>query len=405
MLGNGALWAANRVLYRGSAKPDAKCVLVDRWGFIGDLLIIAPALAHLRSSLQAGAKIVLMAHSTTLPPETPRNSGAELLREWGLVDSVMYPTLQRRERTSRREGSFLFRLKTARTNMSNLQPDRIVIVPFTGNSPKTMLRELLRLWVLGAPVRPDAIYLHAMPPRLWNAQYDAGLIDHQAVTALRAVGVPRSEAASRRGPAIPVVARARERVLVELGQNVRGCMIAVGCSAKYPHRRWPPAQFRQVIEHISLRYAVKWAILGTRDDAPIAKKIQDGIQAETIDFCGWFDLAETAELMRISTLYLGNETGLAHMGAALGIPTVCVFSGIHRPGIWDPWSDHNITLRADVPCQGCESELRCPMGDMRCLTSISTGSAIAAVEKILREASCPRSLLNIAADPAQASAN
>ena len=347
-----------------------------------------------------------MAHLTTRPPEPHTNPGAELLREWGLVDSVMYPSLQRRGRTSRSgSGSFLSRLKTARASMADVQPDCIVIVPFTGSSPKQMLRELLRLWVLGAPVRPDDVCLHVMPGRLWNAQYDAGLIDHQAVTALRAVGVPRSEAASRRGPMIPVVPRARERVLVELGQNVRGCIIAVGCSAKYPHKRWPPALFRQVIEHISLRYSVKWVILGTRDDAPIAKEIQDGIQAKTIDFCGRLDLAETAELMRISTLYLGNDTGITHMGAALGIPTVCIASGIHRPGIWDPWSDKNITLRADVPCQGCTSELRCPMGDMRCLTFISTGSVIAAIEKILSEALCPRELLNITVDPVQTSAN
>lgn len=409
MLGNGALRVAIRILFRRFAKPDARCVLILRGGFIGDLLIIAPALAHLRASLRAGAKIVLMAQSTTKAPKAPMNPAAELLKEWGLVDSVICPTLRRPEKTSvHAPASFFTRLEAARAEMAGLQPDRIVIVPFTGNSPRLILRELLRLWVLGAPVRPDDVYLHAIHGRrLWNAQYEFGYIDHQAVTALRAVGVPRSEAMFRRGPVIPVIRRAHKDVLAVLRQNIAAndFIIAVGCSAKYPHRRWPPAQFRQVIEHISRRYSVKWVILGTLDDVSIAKEIQNGIQSETMNFCGRLDLAETSELIRMSTLYLGNETGLAHLGAALGIPTVCAYSGIHRPGIWDPWSDYNITLRADVSCQGCESEQRCPMGDMRCLTSISTDSVIAAIEKILSEAWCPRNLLNLALETMQTSAS
>jgi len=84
--------------------------------------------------------------------------------------------------------SLLSQLKQARASFTEGLPDRIFFVPYTGSNPKEILFGLLKLRILGAPVRPEGIYIHAMPGRFWNAQYDAGLVDHQAVTALRAVG-------------------------------------------------------------------------------------------------------------------------------------------------------------------------------------------------------------------------
>ena len=109
-------------------------------------------------------------------------------------------------------------------------------------------------------------------------------------------------------------------------------------------------------------------ILGAAADREIGEEIERTTNARTVNLCGRLRLTETAELIRISSLYLGNDTGLAHLGAASGIPTVALFSGIHPTGIWDPWSDCNVTLRANTACQPCGSERCCPTGDKRCLT-------------------------------------
>jgi ADP-heptose:LPS heptosyltransferase len=46
-------------------------------------------------------------------------------------------------------------------------------------------------------------------------------------------------------------------------------------------------------------------------------------------------LVETAALLERCTLFVGNDSGLSHLAAALGIPTVAVF-GPTDPSVWAP---------------------------------------------------------------------
>jgi ADP-heptose:LPS heptosyltransferase len=248
-----------------------------------------------------------------------------------------------------------------------------------------MLFQSIRLRLMGVTARPEGLHTHWIPARLQILHSKAGLISNQAEIALDAVGAPSTDAKRRRYPSIPVLPAARRGALAALAGAGERPLIVLGCSAKYWHKRWPIERYREVMDSIASQYDAAWIILGTTDDAELAAELERTTDAFTINLCGNLSLGETAEVARMSSLYLGNDTGLAHLCAALGIPTVTLFSGIHPPGMWEPWSDLNVTLRAEVPCQGCGSERSCPTGDKCCLTSITPDLAIDAVKRMLSQ--------------------
>jgi ADP-heptose:LPS heptosyltransferase len=64
-------------------------------------------------------------------------------------------------------------------------------------------------------------------------------------------------------------------------------------------------------------------------------------------------LSEIAQLMRDASLFLGNDSGPAHIAAAFGLPLVALF-GPSDPEIWAPWRTVGKVLKADGPIANIE---------------------------------------------------
>jgi len=56
-------------------------------------------------------------------------------------------------------------------------------------------------------------------------------------------------------------------------------------------------------------------------------------------------LSETKQLLSRASVFVGNDSGPAHMAAAFGIPVVTIF-GSSDPAIWGPWRTDSIVVTA-----------------------------------------------------------
>src|SRR5262249_59340099 len=85
-------------------------------------------------------------------------------------------------------------------------------------------------------------------------------------------------------------------------------------------------------------------------------------------------------LLAQASLLISNDTGAAHMAAALGLPTVVVF-GPTEHFATRPYSDQATIVRHPVECSPCM--LRdCPI-DHRCMTGVQVAQVKEAVERLL----------------------
>lgn len=104
------------------------------------------------------------------------------------------------------------------------------------------------------------------------------------------------------------------------------------------------------------------------DDAQIAAAICEGLPG-ALDLTNRFSLAESAAWLRDSQLMIGVDSGLAHLSAACGIPTLTVF-GPTRPRHSAPCGPSVATVRKeDLPCLECMT-WACPVEGHPCMNQL-----------------------------------
>ena len=111
-----------------------------------------------------------------------------------------------------------------------------------------------------------------------------------------------------------------------LASGIEGAYVVVHAGASTAQRRWPVESFRDVAASIARR-GLRIVLTGTTEDRERNGAIADGLPADTLDLAGRTTLDELAVVLRGSRLLVANDTGVAHLAAALDVPSVVVFTG------------------------------------------------------------------------------
>ena len=94
------------------------------------------------------------------------------------------------------------------------------------------------------------------------------------------------------------------------------------------YRKWSPEKFAKIVKWILENSQCKIFILGTKSDFEAGEIIRGNHRSAT-NSCGKMKLTESIQLVANSMLLIGNESGPAHIGAALGVPTIAISNGNH----------------------------------------------------------------------------
>jgi ADP-heptose:LPS heptosyltransferase len=92
-------------------------------------------------------------------------------------------------------------------------------------------------------------------------------------------------------------------------------------------KTWGAGGFLAVAQHLKQSGLQPVFIGGTTDDFSPFRAFR-GISGAP--------LSEIKSLIAGASLYVGNDSGPAHMAAALGVPAVVIFTA-SDPAIWGPW--------------------------------------------------------------------
>ena len=94
-------------------------------------------------------------------------------------------------------------------------------------------------------------------------------------------------------------------------------------------------------------------------------------------------LAQVARVLSRCRLYLGNDSGLTHLAAAVGEPDVLGLFGPTDPRIWAPLGPRVRTLSAPCPQAPCAAgrTITCP--EPHCLRALSPETVLAAAAPVL----------------------
>lgn len=143
-------------------------------------------------------------------------------------------------------------------------------------------------------------------------------------------------------------------------------LLAVHLGAGTAAKRWPPAHWQVLIGRF-LTDGWRVVIVGGPEDASAAEEIAP--HPELRDWTGRMSVPQTAAFLERADLFIGADSGPAHLAACAGIASVVLFSGTNRPGQWRPWSRRSLVLRHHVPCRPCHQKV-CPLAEHPCMAGL-----------------------------------
>ena len=152
-------------------------------------------------------------------------------------------------------------------------------------------------------------------------------------------------------------------------------------AAAFETKQWSVTNFARTAEYLKTKGFVTIAVAAQHESA-----ILDDLQARSkVPVCAFEDLTlpEITALASQASLFVGNDSGIAHIAAAVGTPSVVVFGSSNRDH-WRPWTDApNEIVFNEFPCQPCPGHECKEFGEPRCILSVNVESVTAAIDRVI----------------------
>lgn len=113
-----------------------------------------------------------------------------------------------------------------------------------------------------------------------------------------------------------------------------GRYVCIHPGASVPERRWPPGHFAAAARAMAAR-ELEIVVTGTTAERGLARAVARAVGAPGLDLAGKTDLGSLAALLAGARLLICNDTGVSHVAAALGVPSVVISTG-DNPARWAP---------------------------------------------------------------------
>ncbi|MBZ0294730.1 MAG: WecB/TagA/CpsF family glycosyltransferase [Anaerolineae bacterium] len=337
--------------------------LIVQLGDIGDLVLTTPALEALREA-RPDAHLTLLAMSHTVP----------VLAGTQLVDEIV--TLDRQQ----------FNNSTAILKPANLRRlaaighhDTVIYCHHFTLKAGT-LKFALIAWAVRARRRIGLENGNGwfLTDRLPDGGFGAR---HQAQYWLDLVGLLGAD--SRPRPAI--TCREDDDLIPPTSRPT--VIIHAGSGGYSRARRWDPASFATVADTLAQQANAQIVLVGGKDDD--SAEVKRLMQTSPIDLINQTSLPQLAGVIAKADLFIGADSGVTHVAAAVGTPVIAIFgpSNAEAYGPWTPDS-RSVVLSSHPECSPCSYVdhhigLRegCPA--RTCMRMVTPPSVIAAAKAML----------------------
>ena len=312
--------------------PDT--ILVSMLLPIGDTLLATPALAALRRQFPLAMLSVLVS-----------NSNAGILRDNPNIDTIINVAEGNSESAVLRFARTLSDIRKQDYDLIiNLSPLGSIILMMAGRYQRPLEIEMPPLWWLFGG--------HSASYRSRHA------IDHYLQVVAPVLDVDISD--EDRRPRIYVTAKDRSsarRLLRKWGLTPANMLVAmhVGGEGFNGRKRWAPARFAAVANGLIDKVGAHVLLLGGTDDVPLCEEVAALIPHGATVIAGQTSLKESAALIEMAALFIGNDSCPLHIAAAVGTSSVGIFGPSNftqfRP-VGNPHHRQRI-LHSNLPCAPC----------------------------------------------------
>ena len=149
-------------------------------------------------------------------------------------------------------------------------------------------------------------------------------------------------------------------------------------------KEWQIEKFARTAEFLNDKGLAIVAV-GTANDSAVLSELQS-LSRVPIALLMNLKLPELTALASKAKLFVGNDSGVAHIAVAVQTPSVVVFGSSNRDH-WRPWTDaSNEVVFEKFGCQPCPGRECKEFGDPKCILSIPVEKVFEAIDRTLEHA-------------------
>jgi ADP-heptose:LPS heptosyltransferase len=301
-------------------------ILAIRLARLGDVILLLPALSSLKQAFPDSHLTFLTGHRC-----------APLAELCPAIDEVMAV-----DRVAMRDGPIWTAARDMVRVVRDVRRRRFdLVIDFHSFRETNLLT-----WLSGAPVRMGmkryrAPYLEFCFNRLPVLE-DKSL--HVAEMFQRVVGSLPSPAAPEARQPSP---GGRGLVIPESVKHPRGRKLVLYVDAPVPERIWPSERFAEVADFAVEKLDASVIVISSQEGAERAKSVRKGSRNPGhLSVFTDLTLPQLAGFIGSSRLFVSNDTGPMHIGPAVGVPTLGLFS-VGYPEHFRPIGPSDKFLRAN----------------------------------------------------------
>ena len=170
-----------------------------------------------------------------------------------------------------------------------------------------------------------------------------------------------------------------QKLLAESGLNDRKIAL-IHPAAAFATKQWATEHFARVADFLSDRGFAPVAIAAPNERALLEKLCSEAaVEITTLEL----SLPEVTALAAHSQLFVGNDSGIAHIAAAVGTPAVVIF-GSSNIAHWRPWNSAPAeVVFEEMPCQPCHGYFCEKFDQPECILRVPLTRVIAAIDRLL----------------------
>lgn len=347
---------------------EARHILCVRLDALGDVLMTTPALRALKHG-RPDTRLALLTST----------AGTEIARLVPEVDAVIGYDAPWMKATPPRPDGRGDQAMVERLGRAGF--DAAVVFTAYSQSP---LPAALLCYLANIPLR--LAHCHENPYQLlsdWVADPEpTGGIRHEVrrqLDLVAAVGCATPD--ERLSVRVPDEARRRVVALLgELGVRRDRPWVVLHPGASAPSRRYPADSYAQAAGQLVREDDWQVVLTGAAAEGPLVEQIQRQMMAPSVSLAGRLAIDELAAVLSLAPLLIANNTGPAHLAAAVGTPVVDLYA-LTNPQ-HTPWGVASRVLSHDVDCKYCYRSV-CPMRHHNCLRLIPPADVVTAARELL----------------------
>lgn len=211
---------------------------------------------------------------------------------------------------------------------------------------------------------------------LWGQQKTHSV--EQQLALLGWTGVPVTDRPRTHLGVTSDAAGSISRLLAEAGLEDRNIAL-IHPAAAFATKQWATENFARVVESLADRGFAPVAI-AARHEGKLLEELVDAASVRVVTFD--LSLPEVAALAARSQLFVGNDSGIAHIAAAVGTPSVVIF-GSSNVTHWRPWNKAAAeVVREEMPCQPCHGYFCEKFPEPECILRVPVNRVVAAIDKV-----------------------